>query len=231
MTEFSMGRVLTRVGQTAREQFTLVAFLAVTLGGLPNGLTAYLQVARGGPGLVLSLLAGGFGLVGVASICALAVTRSEGQAVTLDGVMNRVFANLHTVLALQIFLSLAIAVGVVLLVAPGLYAATIWSVALPNLLVRGGLNESFSESARLTKGSRWQILGLLLTAWVTTAISAVVLILPATQTGQPLLIAAANCLNSTIQLAILGLLPASIFHELWWGPRSVAPEAVAETFD
>jgi hypothetical protein len=56
--------------------------------------------------------------------------------------------------------STLIALGTILLVAPGLYLMTIWMVAMPALLVEDGeIVDAFRQSAELTRGRRWRVFG------------------------------------------------------------------------
>jgi|GEM_PF-2968925 len=57
------------------------------------------------------------------------------------------------------------ALGFMLLIIPGVFLAVLWSVATPALLVEDlSLGKALDRSAELTKGYRWQILGLFLIA-------------------------------------------------------------------
>jgi hypothetical protein len=58
--------------------------------------------------------------------------------------------------------SVCFAVGMVLLVVPGLIVLTRWSVIVPVIVIEGrGMRESFRRSSRLVKGSGWTVLGVL----------------------------------------------------------------------
>ncbi len=64
------------------------------------------------------------------------------------------------VLATSIVTGLIIAVGMLLLLVPGVIATVILYVAVPAAVIEGrGVGEAMNRSAALTKGSRWQIFG------------------------------------------------------------------------
>jgi hypothetical protein len=73
---------------------------------------------------------------------------------------------------------LGIAVGLLLLIVPGLFLLTIWAVFAPVIVVeRRGL-DALSRSADLTKGNRWQVFAVILLAFfiglVITAVAAAI---------------------------------------------------------
>jgi hypothetical protein len=63
--------------------------------------------------------------------------------------------------------NLAIILGLVLLIVPGLMLLTRWALGLPALLREDlSVSEAMGRSSRLTEGNRWRILGLGLLIWV-----------------------------------------------------------------
>ncbi len=69
---------------------------------------------------------------------------------------------LGKVLVFAIVQTVLIVLGLVLLVAPGLYLMTIWAVAMPVLLVEEKeIVASFRHSAALTSGRRWRVFGVI----------------------------------------------------------------------
>lgn len=70
-------------------------------------------------------------------------------------------------LGLTILINLALMLGFVLLVIPGLFLMTTLAVALPvRVAERKDVDHAMRRSMELTKGSRWQILGVILIAVV-----------------------------------------------------------------
>jgi hypothetical protein len=59
--------------------------------------------------------------------------------------------------------SICLIIGLILLIAPGVWIGTVWSLAIPALLFeRLGVFAAFSRSFELVKGRFWGVLGLLL---------------------------------------------------------------------
>lgn len=68
---------------------------------------------------------------------------------------------------LSLLSGIAIVIGLVLLIVPGLMLFTRWAVALPALLREElGVTAAMGRSSELTAGNRWRILGLALLMWV-----------------------------------------------------------------
>ena len=68
---------------------------------------------------------------------------------------------------LNLLSGIAILVGLILLIVPGLMLFTRWAVALPAMLRENlGISEALGRSSELTAGNRWKILGLALLLWV-----------------------------------------------------------------
>ena len=63
----------------------------------------------------------------------------------------------------SILAGLAISIGLVLLIAPGLYLITIWAVIVPCIVIeRTGVFSSFGRSQGLVKGNGWNVFGILI---------------------------------------------------------------------
>jgi hypothetical protein len=66
-----------------------------------------------------------------------------------------------------ILAGLGIAIGFVLLVIPGLYLITIWSVVIPVVVLeRRGVGEAFGRSRSLVRGHGWNVFGVIVLAWL-----------------------------------------------------------------
>ena len=62
----------------------------------------------------------------------------------------------------SILAGLAIGIGLVLLIAPGLYLLTIWCLIVPVIVLEGaGTTAAFSRSRELVRGFGWQVFGTL----------------------------------------------------------------------
>ena len=67
----------------------------------------------------------------------------------------------------SILAGFAIGIGLILLIAPGLYLLTIWCLIVPVIVLEGaGTTEAFSRSRELVRGFGWQVFGTLVLVFV-----------------------------------------------------------------
>jgi hypothetical protein len=67
----------------------------------------------------------------------------------------------------SILAGLAIAVGLVLLIVPGLWLITIWAVIIPAIIIeRAGVLDSFGRSRQLVRGHGWHVFGTLVLVFI-----------------------------------------------------------------
>src|SRR5262249_32951162 len=152
---------------------------------LPVAFGLFLIVAILNGLLATSLL---LGLIGFA-VSVIATTLYPGMVVSLvsdvqDGrrdssVGELIEATWPVVLPLlgaRILAGIAIAVGFFLLVVPGLFLLTIWSVIAPVIVVEhSGAVDAFGRSRELVKGNGWQVFGVIVVVFLITVIASIVL--------------------------------------------------------
>jgi hypothetical protein len=90
---------------------------------------------------------------------------------TLDATVGDLFRSVSPVffplVGFAILAGIAIAIGLILLIIPGLFLLTIWSVGAPALIIeRTGVLRAFGRSRELVKGNGWNVFGLLLIVWI-----------------------------------------------------------------
>src|SRR5262245_9998973 len=80
-----------------------------------------------------------------------------------------------TLILLGIVAGIAIAIGFVLLIVPGLILLTIWSVAPPSVVLEGkGAIESLGRSRELVRGSGWNVFFSILLAYLIVLVISIV---------------------------------------------------------
>jgi hypothetical protein len=141
---------------------------------IPLALIVYLIL--GAIALVLGLILGWLGLLisFVASIVgtfwlqgalveAVQDVRDGKQDLSIGEIFSRVRPRLGALIVAGILAGLGIAVGFVLLIVPGLYLLTIWSVIVPSIVVEGkSAGESFGRSRELVRGYGWNVFGVII---------------------------------------------------------------------
>lgn len=110
------------------------------------------------------------------------VTEAEGRRATLAECVRAGLSVLVPLVLLSVLISLAITLGYVLLLVPGLALGALWSVAVPALVEeRNGVLASLRRSRILTQGAWSRIFGLML---VLLAISILVMVIVEVGSGE-----------------------------------------------
>ncbi|MEP7334309.1 MAG: glycerophosphoryl diester phosphodiesterase membrane domain-containing protein [Actinomycetota bacterium] len=125
--------------------------------------------------LVFGLLLGWLGLIigGLASIVgtfwlqgalveAVQDVRDGKQDLSIGEMFKRVQPRLPALIVAGILAGLGIALGLILLIVPGLFLLTIWSLIVPTIVIEGkSAGESFGRSRELVKGNGWSVFGVI----------------------------------------------------------------------
>ena len=72
--------------------------------------------------------------------------------------------------------AIGIGIGLVLLVVPGLYLLTIWSMLIPVIVLEGrSAGESFTRSREVVRGNGWSVFGLIIITFLLIAIASAII--------------------------------------------------------
>jgi len=120
---------------------------------------------------------------------------------------------------------LAIGIGLLLLVVPGLILLTIWAVIAPVIVVeRTGVIEAFGRSRELVRGNGWQVFGVIFTVFVITIIAGIILgvigVAISDTAGARIIF---NAIASTVTAPIGALVAAVIYFRLRTLAQSAPP--------
>jgi hypothetical protein len=140
---------------------------------LPFALVVYILL--GLISLVLTALLGWFGallgaLIGIiglfwlqgALVEAIADIRDGRADLSMGETFRRVQPHILTLAGAGILAGLAIAIGLLLFIVPGLYLMTIWSVLIPTIVLeRKAVFEAFGRSRELVRGQGWNVFGVI----------------------------------------------------------------------
>ena len=141
--------------------FAPLALIVYLVLGL---ITLVLGFILGWLGLVISGLAsivGTFWLQG-ALVEAVRDVRDGKQDLTIGEMFSRVQPRLPALIIAGILAGLGIALGLILLIVPGLFLLTIWSLIVPTIVLEGkSAGESFGRSRELVRGHGWQVFGVI----------------------------------------------------------------------
>jgi hypothetical protein len=205
-------------------------FIAVFALGMPatgRGTPPSFGVAQ----VVLTLvdvatksLAGGAVIYGV-------VQELRGRAFSVGDCVQVALGRLMPILGIAIVATIAIGLGMALLLVPGLILACMYFVAQPVCVAeRLGVFESMGRSSFLTKGHRWQIFGTLLLLVVAGVVLGGIIVAIAAFTGPVGLLVSTQALGVIIG-SFNGVLISVFYYELRVAKEGVDIEKIASVFD
>jgi hypothetical protein len=91
---------------------------------------------------------------------------------TIGDLYRRTQPFLGSLIVAGVLAALGIGIGLLLLIAPGLYLLSRWAVIVPAIVLeKRSAGEAFARSSELTEGHRWTVLGV---AVVTLLVSAII---------------------------------------------------------
>jgi hypothetical protein len=154
---------------------------------LPIALVTYLVISlitfalAGIGGALPSLISGVVAIAGVfllqaALVEAVADVRDGRADLSLTETLGRAWSRLGPVAAAGILAAIAIVIGLILIIIPGLFLLTIWSLIIPAIVIeKRGAIESFGRSRELVRGHGWTVFGVVLVTIAINIVAAIVL--------------------------------------------------------
>jgi hypothetical protein len=142
-----------------------IAFVIYLFAGL---IAAVLGLA-GKVGDALGLIASMFAafLLQAALTKAIQDEREGRASITVGGTVSAVMPFIGPVAIASILAGIAIWIGLLLLIVPGLVLMTIWAVIIPVIVIeRSGALDSFGRSQQLVRGHGWHVFGTLVLVFV-----------------------------------------------------------------
>jgi len=256
--------VLGATFQVIGRNIVTFSILGLVLSGLPAGVLAWFQamwLSSQTEGLAsgnLALTPGYFTNLGYGVLVSLITTAilqgalifatvqdMNGQKPQVGEALATGLRNFLPLIIVSILFGVAVVVGMIFLIVPGIMIACAWCVAVPALVAeRTGIFGSFGRAAELTRGNRWRIFGLFFLIWVILVVLGMVIgsITAATMFATPgalenPMAMALNPLNivlQVIQQTITAVISASLVAVLYVELRKVrdgaGPQWLAEIF-
>jgi hypothetical protein len=97
--------------------------------------------------------------------------RNGARDVSVGHLFSSAVPAIGSLIIMGILLGLAVAIGLFLLVIPGLILLTIWAVTAPAIVIEGrGALESFERSRELVRGDGWPVFWTIVVVWLITAV-------------------------------------------------------------
>ena len=91
---------------------------------------------------------------------------------TIGEIYQAVSPRLPALIVAGILAGLGIAVGLILLIVPGLFLLTIWSMLVAVIVIEGkSAGEAFGRSREIVRGHGWEVFGLIIVTFVIIAVA------------------------------------------------------------
>jgi hypothetical protein len=216
----TVGEILDTSFSLYRRHFSALATVALVCTGAPLVLRLFLEA---GGGIFTNLVLFALYLVSLVVLSLVAtgatvfiVSESYlGRPIAAREALARATPYLGRILVASLLMGLAVGLGFLLLVIPGIILGVGLALAIPAVVLEPGMSASgaLSRSWELTRGSRWRIFGLGLTLLVLLYVPFIAitglfaLILPGTSVGSVGL----TSVSAIVALAIGGLVQMLIY--------------------
>lgn len=233
--EFRIGRVFSRTFTLLSRNFPIY-FAVAAVGAVPallleNG-NALGFGHPGATGTIAGLLMLVLGPLTQAIVLHVAFQDMGGQPVSLTEAVRGAGGRLLPLIGLAICIGFAIAVGLLLLIVPGLIVITMLYVAYSACIVeRLGVFASMERSSALTKGHRWAIFGIWLLLAIAGAILGAVVSAVVGLTGNSGLVTAGSLAWSALASAFGIVFAVVVYHDLRVAKEGIDTRQIAAVFE
>jgi hypothetical protein len=158
-------------------RFFVIAVIVFLIVNLLNAVVGTLLGHGSGIALLVALITTVVSIVGTfwlqgALVYAVADVRDGKIDTTVGQVFERVRPYLWTLILAGILAGLGIAVGLILLIVPGLILVTFWCLLVPAIVLeQKPVGESFSRSRELVRGHGWTVFGVIIITAILSGIA------------------------------------------------------------
>jgi hypothetical protein len=115
----------------------------------------------------------------------------------------------------SILAGIAITIGLILLIVPGLYLITIWAVIVPVIVLEGtGALASFGRSQQLVRGNGWHVFGTLVLAYIILLVVGLILGLIFSALPHALANGLSSVISGTLVAPFLALVVTLVYYRL-----------------
>jgi hypothetical protein len=213
------GRVIGEAFETYRDQAAPLlggAALVIGIAGIVEGLLSVSgSIILGILGAFVGLAAG---FLYTGYVVKLVQDLRDGQR---DFSVGELFSHatpyLGTLILAGILAGIAIAIGFVLIIVPGLILLTIWAVISPSIVVEDkGVFESFGRSRELVRGHGWQVFGAIVLTFLIIVLVGIVASLIGSAIGDAGLVIL-RTIGNVITAPVWALVASILFFDLGGG--------------
>jgi hypothetical protein len=234
--EFRIGEVFSKTATLLSRHF-LVFFVVALVAGVPRLLwtgaegqsAANFPLGRFFLGLALYLV---LNTLAQAVIVYGAFQAMRGRPVDLGECLRVGLGRFFPIIGLVICAYLAIWIGLILLIVPGIILAIMWYVATPVCVVeQKGPLASLGRSSEITKGHRWKIFGMVLLLIIVAAIVGGIIGVLLGLTGSSILVTLGTLAWTGVWGAFYAIFGVVTYHDLRVAKEGVDTDQIASVFD
>jgi hypothetical protein len=210
-------------------RFFLVALIVFLIVNLANAALGAVIGAGAGLALLAALITAVVSLVGTfwlqgALVYAVDDVRDGRIDSSIQELFERVRPYLGTLILAGILAGLGIAIGLVLLIVPGLILLTWWCLISPVIVLEGkSVGEAFSRSRELVRGHGWTVFGIVIISVLAVAIASGLIQAIFSFLGPFLRYWIGGSIASAIVDPFLAVALTLTYFELRGGPAAAAP--------
>jgi hypothetical protein len=213
------GRVIGEAFETYRSHagpLLIGALLVIGIAGIIEGLLSVSgSVILGILGAFIGLAAG-FLYTGYV-VKLVQDVRDGRRDFTVGELFSHATPYLGTLILAGILAGIAIAIGFVLIIVPGLILLTIWAVISPSIVVEDkGVLESFGRSRELVRGHGWQVFGAIVLTFLIIIVVGIVASLIGAAIGDAGVVIL-RTIGNVITAPVWALVSSILFFELGGG--------------
>jgi hypothetical protein len=223
------GEVVSETFAVYRENFGALFGSALAVFVVVGVIAGIVQT---GDSVVLGLIAAVIRLAGHALYTGFVVrlvqdVRDGRRDETVGDLFEAAMPAIVALIVFGVLFGIAVGIGFVFLIVPGLILLTFWSVGAPAIVVEGiGPIEAFGRSWRLVRGNAWSVFGALLLIFLIVLVIQFVISAIATPIADVALVIAV-VLGAALTAPIYSLAVSILYFDLGGGDRA-APAAAAQ---
>ena len=209
--------------------FAIAVVVFVTVNLLYGLVDAAISSDDTGAALALAILALVTVVIGMtwlqgAFVYAVQDARDGSFDSSMSQVFSRVSSSIAPLIGASLLAGLGIAIGILLLVVPGLVLLTIWAVIAPVIVIeRRRAVESFGRSRELVRGHGWTVFGIVVITGLLSGVAST--LLQAAFSFLPRFLEIV--IGGTIAQAVVAPFSAIAIAITYFRLREVSPEALA----
>ncbi len=221
-----VGRVISETFAIYAKHAVVLILLAVVIFGVVGIINAFLYDEGG---ILFNLIIQVLNLLASAIYAGMVVRvvqhHRAGTAATIGETFESVTPVLGILILNGILKGIAVTIGFFLLIIPGIFLATIWSVTSPSIVVeRSGIIDAFGRSWELVKDDFWPVLGAFVIAYLILIAAGFIGLIIGISIGIAGLIIF-GILFSALAAPVVGIVSAVLFFDLGGGQAAAAPPA------